>query len=143
MGTQNASPAKLKLLISLHLHLHLQPQTPKTYLLQNSKCSFPFFYCISPPNCTDQKSQHEGAFSAALLLIESHCHHIIYQWEPVHSDSFPWRPCSSFEATKKNCPKGEPCMADLSYAGYVPNNALKCQRSRDRLLEQYQNAKIG
>ena len=30
-----------------------------------------------------------------------------------------------------------------SYAGYVPNNALKCQRSRDRLLEQYQNAKIG
>merc|ERR1711963_1198553 len=65
-----------------------------------------------------------------------------YQWEPVLSDSFPWRPSSS-EATKKNCPKGEPCMADLSYAGYVPNNALKCQRSRDRLLEQYQNAKIG
>merc|ERR1712126_351863 len=60
-----------------------------------------------------------------------------YQWSPVLSDSFPWRPCSPFEATKKNCPKGEPCMADLSYAGYVPNTALKCQKTRDRLLEQY------
>ena len=30
-----------------------------------------------------------------------------------------------------------------SYAGYVPNNALKCQRSRDRLLEQYQSNQNG
>jgi hypothetical protein len=34
-------------------------------------------------------------------------------------------------------------MADLSYSGYVPNTALKCQLSRDRLLEHYHNAKIG
>merc|ERR1712130_105316 len=118
-NTQNASPAKLKLL--------------------------PFPFCTASPLPTAQTTNPSMRalplllfFLLSLIAITSG-----YQWEPVHSDSFPWRPCSSFEATKKNCPKGEPCMADLSYAGYVPNNALKCQRSRDRLLEQYQNAKIG
>ena len=36
-----------------------------------------------------------------------------YNWQPVFSDTFSWRSCSAFEATKKNCPRGEPCMADL------------------------------
>ena len=36
-----------------------------------------------------------------------------YNWQPVFSDTFTWRACSAFEATKKNCPRGEPCMADL------------------------------
>lgn len=53
--------------------------------------------------------------SKSARVIQTHCWPG-YQWEPVHSDSFPWRPCSSFEATKKNCPKGEPCMADLRWA---------------------------
>ena len=38
-----------------------------------------------------------------------------YIWQPVFSDTFAWRPCTAFEATKKNCPRGEPCMADLRY----------------------------
>merc|ERR1711963_380898 len=116
-----------------------QNTTPSAKL----KCSF-LFSSASPRPPAQTTNPSMRAFpllllvSLSLIAIASG-----YQWEPVHSDSFPWRPCSSFEATKKNCPKGEPCMADLSYAGYVPNNALKCQRSRDRLLEQYQNAKIG
>ena len=82
-----------------------------------------------------------------------------YNWQPVFSDTFAWRPCSAFEATKKNCPRGEetssryiiynihspllgePCMADLSYKGWVPNNALKCLASKDKFI--YQESNIG
>merc|ERR1711971_211962 len=115
-------------------------ETPKT---QNSIAKGqinlpPFCPCCPPARSIYSMKTLPLLLLASLVAIASG-----YQWEPVLSDSFPWRPCSSFEATKKNCPKGEPCMADLSYAGYVPNNALKCQRSRDRLLEQYHNAKIG
>merc|ERR1712130_150516 len=71
------------------------------------------------------------------LLAASHG----YNWQPVFSDTFAWRPCSAFEATKKNCPRGEPCMADLSYKGWVPNNALKCLASKDKFI--YQESNIG
>merc|ERR1712228_306941 len=123
--------------------LVLTNRNTKTHLLKInlSELNNPPPDCLCPPTHLHHISSMRAVpllLLASLLAIASG-----YQWEPVLSDSFPWRPCSSFEATKKNCPKGEPCMADLSYAGYVPNNALKCQRSRDRLLEQYQNAKIG
>merc|ERR1712071_713641 len=72
-----------------------------------------------------------------LGLLASYCSLIsAYIWQPVLSDTFPWRPCSAFEATKKNCPKGEPCFADLSYKGWVPNPALKCLASKDKFVYQ-------
>merc|ERR1712233_29038 len=140
MGTQNPSPTKLKLLPSQNA---TNRKHPKLISCKTQSAHFPFFTASPLPTAQIKNPSMRALslllfFSLSLIAITSG-----YQWEPVHSDSFPWRPCSSFEATKKNCPKGEPCMADLSYAGYVPNNALKCQRSRDRLLEQYQNAKIG
>jgi len=61
-----------------------------------------------------------------------------YNWQPVFSDTFTWRACSAFEATKKNCPRGEPCMADLSYKGWVPNHGLKCLASKDKFIVQEQ-----
>merc|ERR1712037_127746 len=66
-----------------------------------------------------------------------------YIWQPVYSDSFAWRQCSAFEATKKNCPRGEPCYADMSYRGWVPNNALKCLASKDKFIYQESNIGLG
>ena len=51
-----------------------------------------------------------------------------YNWQPVFSDTFTWRACSAFEATKKNCPRGEPCMADLRSVHAI---------CRDRALTQF------
>ena len=34
-----------------------------------------------------------------------------YQWNP-NQENYRWRKCDSYEATKKNCPRGEPCLAD-------------------------------
>ena len=49
------------------------------------------------------------------IVIGNHVLNILgYQWNP-NSEDYQWRPCSAHEATKKNCPRGEPCLADTRY----------------------------
>ena len=53
--------------------------------------------------------------SKFLRLSMATCSNILgYQWNP-NSEDYQWRPCSAHEATKKNCPRGEPCLADTRY----------------------------
>ena len=59
-----------------------------------------------------------------------------YQRLAVAADSYNWRNCVPFEATKKNCPRGEACLADISYRGYVPNYALKCLDNQEYLVNR-------
>ena len=50
-----------------------------------------------------------------------------------NSDSYPWTPCNSFEATKKNCPLGEACLKLKGFKSYAWNWAMRCQ-SREEYI---------
>jgi hypothetical protein len=41
-------------------------------------------------------------------------------------DEYPWTSCNSFEATKKNCPRGEACLKLTSFE-YAWNWAMRCK----------------
>ena len=43
------------------------------------------------------------------------------------SDDYIWTPCSPFESTKKNCPRGEQCLKLKSYRKYAWNWAMRCE----------------
>ncbi len=44
-------------------------------------------------------------------------------------DAYPWTPCNTFEATKKNCPRGEACLKLKKFKDYnwYHNWAMKCK----------------
>ena len=49
-----------------------------------------------------------------LLRLKSYAVLTGYQWNP-NSENYQWRGCTPYEGTKKNCPRGEPCLADTRY----------------------------
>ncbi len=53
-------------------------------------------------------------------------------------DSYPWTKCNAFEATKKNCPRGETCLR-MKRFNYAWNWAMRCKSKAikipSRLLE--------
>merc|ERR1712226_460821 len=52
------------------------------------------------------------------------------------SDDYIWTPCSPFESTKKNCPRGEQCLKLKSYRKYAWNWAMRCQ-SREEFISKF------
>ena len=42
-------------------------------------------------------------------------------------DEYPWMNCNSFEATRKNCPRGEACLKLKQYRDYAWSWAMKCK----------------
>ena len=42
-------------------------------------------------------------------------------------DEYPWMSCNSFEATRKNCPRGEACLKLKQYQEYAWSWAMKCK----------------
>eukprot|EP00093_Oithona_nana_P011039 11039.XXX_529292_529608_1 [CDS] Oithona nana genome sequencing. len=51
-------------------------------------------------------------------------------------DSYPWESCNAFEATKKNCPRGEACLK-LKNFSYAWNWAMRCQ-SREEYITRFE-----
>jgi len=51
-------------------------------------------------------------------------------------DEYPWMSCNSFEATRKNCPRGEACLKLKQYQEYAWSWAMKCQ-SREESIAKY------
>merc|ERR1711890_155641 len=76
------------------------------------------------------------ALCGLLLLVAYSARVSGYQCIAIAADSYNWRNCNPFEATKKNCPIGEACLADVSYKGYIPNYALKCLDNREYLVNR-------
>ena len=50
-------------------------------------------------------------------------------------DSYPWTRCSAFEATKKNCPRGEACLKLKNFKSYAWNWAMRCKLHSSDLSE--------
>ena len=46
-------------------------------------------------------------------------------------DEYPWMSCNSFEATRKNCPRGEACLKLKQYQEYAWSWAMKCKFTLD------------
>ena len=42
-------------------------------------------------------------------------------------DEYPWLDCNSYEATRKNCPRGEACLKLKQYRDYAWSWAMKCK----------------
>jgi len=51
-------------------------------------------------------------------------------------DEYPWLDCNSYEATRKNCPRGEACLKLKQYRDYAWSWAMKCQ-SREEHIAKY------
>ena len=66
---------------------------------------------VVPPSCPLPQLEMLLRLLASLALLLAGV--AGYVWQPDLTETFPWRQCTAFEATKKNCPKGEPCWADL------------------------------
>ncbi|TRY75288.1 hypothetical protein TCAL_17368, partial [Tigriopus californicus] len=58
-----------------------------------------------------------------------------YRANQLTDSSYPWRPCNSFEATKKNCPLGEACLKLKNFKKYAWNWAMRCQ-SREEYVNR-------
>merc|ERR1711872_1054607 len=61
---------------------------------------------INRENLTDGCMNECGTMRRFLALFLFSCLIGVikgYNWQPVLSDSFPWRACSAFEATKDGC----------------------------------------
>ena len=52
---------------------------------------------------------------------------LIGYWLAQHDDEYPWMSCNSFEATRKNCPRGEACLKLKQFASYAWSWAMKCK----------------
>ncbi len=53
-----------------------------------------------------------------------------------YHDDYPWTECTTFEATKKNCPRGESCLKLKKFRNYAwyHNWAMKCKAKTQNAL---------
>ena len=54
-------------------------------------------------------------------------YNLAFQLPTETYDEYPWMNCNSFEATRKNCPRGEACLKLKQYRDYAWSWAMKCK----------------
>merc|ERR1712226_1308314 len=80
------------------------------------------------------KMKNLWSFVLALILSICLVAEAAYQLASTF-DSYPWEPCNSFEATKKNCPRGEACLKLKNFKKYAWNWSMRCQ-SREEYIQK-------